>query len=138
MYIVLSMMSLFAGIMGVLCIYIIYRNDILKKRNGRFIMGKSINCEELFGQPIRYVMEVEYKINDGTELSKIITTDKKIKKYNNNDSIPLIYVDAIDKVFWAEERSYEKIVSMLLLGFFCGFMFLLSIVCLMKNQGFYV
>lgn len=131
MYIVLSMMGLFAGIMGVLGIYNIHRNDILKKQNGRFMIGKCKNCEELFGSPIRYVMEVEYKIYDRIELSKIITTDKKIKKYNNNDSIPLIYVDVIDKVFWAEEKSYEKIVYMFLFGFFCAFMFLLSITCLM-------
>ncbi len=131
MYIVLSMMSLFAGIMGVLGIYNIHRNDILKKRNGRFIIGKRKNCEELFGRPIRYVMEVEYKIYDRIELSKIITTDKKIKKYNNNDPIPLIYVDAIDRIFWAEEKSYERIVEIIMLGVFCLFMFLLSITCLM-------
>ena len=131
MYIVLSIISLFAGIMGVLGIYRIYRNSILKKRIGWIITGKKINCEELFGRPIRYVMEVEYKIYDRIELSKIITTDKKIKKYNNNDPIPLIYVDAIDRIFWAEEKSYERIVEIILLGVFCAFMFLLSITCLM-------
>lgn len=137
MYIVLSIISLFVGIMGVLGIYMIYRNNILKKRNGRIITGKKINCEELFGRPIRYVVKVEYKVNNETKLSKIVTADKKIRKYANNEQIPLVYVDGIDKIFWAEENSHEKTVFILLLAFFSAFMFSLSFTFLMKLSGIF-
>lgn len=137
MYIVLSIISLFAGIIGALGIYMIYRNGILKKRNGRIITGKKMNCEELLGMPIRYMAEVEYKVNNETKLRKIVTTDKKIRKYANNEQIPLVYVDRIDKIFWAEENSHEKTVYILLLAFFSAFMFSLSFTFLMILSGIF-
>lgn len=113
------------------------KQHILKKRNGINITGKKMNCEELLGMPIRYVVEVEYKVNNETKLSKIVTTDKKIRKYANNEQIPLVYVDGIDKIFWAEEKSHEKTVYILLLAFFSAFMFSLSFICLMVLSGIF-
>ncbi|MBD5541808.1 MAG: hypothetical protein HDR00_11595 [Lachnospiraceae bacterium] len=132
MYIVLAIVSLLAGIIGVISICVLYRNSILKKRNGKIITGKKISCEELIGRPTRYIVEVECKINDHTDLRKIVTTDKKIKKYDNDEEMPLLYVDTTDKIYWAEDNSHEKIVSMVLLAFFCAFMFLLSVISLLK------
>lgn len=126
MNIILGVVSLFAGIVGVLGIHIICRNNILKERDGKYILGKKINCKEIWGQPIRYVVEVEYQLNSNMRLGWIVTADKKIKKYEDNEQIPLLYVDPIDKIFWAEDNSHEKFVCMLLLITFCFFMFLLA------------
>lgn len=126
MNIILGVASLFAGIAGGLGIYIICRSNILKKRYGKHIFGKKINCKEIWGRPIRYVVEVEYQLNSNMHLGKIVTADKKIKKYEDDEQIPLLYVDAIDKIFWAEDNSHEKFVWMFLLVTFCFFMFLLA------------
>lgn len=126
MNIVLGGVSLFVGIVGILGIYIIYRNDILKKKNGKHISGKKINCREIWGKPIRYVVEVEYQLNSSVYLGKIVTADKKIRKYEDNEQIPLLYVDTLDKIFWAEDNSHEKLVCIFLLITFCFFMFLLA------------
>lgn len=132
MYIVLGIVSLLAGIIGIAGIWMLYRNHILKKRNGKIMTGRKISCEELTGRPTRYVVKVECKINNHVDLRKIVTTDKKIKNYDNGEEMPLLYVDAADKVYWAEDNSHEWIVYMVLLVFFCGFMFLLSLVCFMN------
>lgn len=132
MYFVLAIVSLLAGIIGVFGIYVLCRNDILKKRDGKIITGKKVSCEELIGRPTRYIVKVECKIDDHIDLRKIVTADKKIKKYENDEEMPLLYVDTIDKIYWAEDNSHEKNVSMILLAFFCAFMFSLSVISLLK------
>lgn len=126
MYLVLGVISLFAGMAGVLGIYVGHKKNMEKMRNGKHVLGKKINCEEMTGRPVRYFVEVEYRLDHNTYLKKIVTTDKRIKKYNDNEPIPLLYVDTINKVFWAEDHSKEWFVHMVLLAVFCGFMFSLS------------
>lgn len=112
MYLVLGVISLFAGMAGVLGIYVGHKKNMEKMRNGKHVLGKKINCEEMTGRPVRYFVEVEYRLDHNTYLKKIVTTDKRIKKYNDNEPIPLLYVDTINKVFWAEDHSKEWVVSM--------------------------
>lgn len=126
MNIILGVVSLFAGMAGILGIYIIYRNNSLKERCGKHILGKKISCKEIWGRPIRYVVEVEYQLNSNVHLRKIVTTDKRIMGYEDNEQIRLLYVDTIDKIFWAEDNSHEKFIYMLLFTVFCIFMFILS------------
>lgn len=120
---VLGVVSLLAGIAGVCGIYIIFRNNSLKERSRWRISGKKLSCTEIIGQPIRYVVEVEYQLNNDVYRRKIVTSDKRIRECRDNEQIQLIYVDGIDKIFWAEGKSNEWFVLILMLIVFCCFMF---------------
>lgn len=120
---VLGVVSLLAGIAGVCGIYIILRNNSLKERSRWRISGKKLSCTEIIGQPIRYVVEVEYQLNNDVYRRKIVTSDKRIRECRDNEQIQLIYVDGIDKIFWAEGKSNEWFVLILMLIVFCCFMF---------------
>ena len=91
---------------------------------------EKISCDELPGRPTRYIVKVEYEINNVVHEKKVITTDKNIKKYADNGQIRLLYVDKIDKVYWAEDKSNEIIVIIVLLALFSASMFLLPLECL--------
>lgn len=120
---VLGVVSLLAGIAGVCGIYIIFRNNSLKERSRWRISGKKLSCTEIIGQPIRYVVEVEYQLNNDVYRRKIVTSDKRIRECRDNEQIQLIYVGGINKIFWAEDKSNEWFVLILMLIVFCCFMF---------------
>lgn len=131
--IILGVLSLFVGIVGGVGIYTIYRRSILKEKYGEKIWGKKLNCNEIWGRPIRYVVEVEYQLNNSIHLGKIVTTDKRIKECKDNEQIQLLYVDKLNKIFWVEDYSHEQSVYILLLIIFCFFMFLLSGIFLLQS-----
>lgn len=123
MYTVFGVVSLLAGIAGVCGIYIILRNNSLKERSRWRISGKKLSCTEIIGQPIRYVVEVEYQLNNDIYRRKIVTSDKRIRECRDNEQIQLIYVEEKNKVFWAEDKSNEWFILVLMLIVFCCFMF---------------
>lgn len=125
---VLGVVSLLAGIAGVCGIYIIFRNNSLKERSRWRISGKKLSCTEIIGQPIRYAVEVEYQLNNDVYRRKIVTSDKRIRECRDNEQIQLIYVEEINKVFWAEDKSNEWFILVLMLIVFCCFMFGLTFV----------
>lgn len=125
---VLGVVSLLAGIAGVCGIYIILRNNSLKERSRWHISGKKLSCTEIIGQPIRYVVEVEYQLNNDVYRRKIVTSDKRIRECRDNEQIQLIYVEGIDKIFWAEDKSNEWFGWILMLIIFCCVMFGLTCV----------
>ena len=135
MYIILSVVSLLAGIAAALHIYIIYRNHKLKKRDGKIIIGKKVDSKEIPGRPTRYIVKVEYELNNTVICKKIVTSDKKIKKYAGGDEIPLLYVAAINKVFWAEDSSHEWLILIVMQFSFCVLMLLISGIFLLSYLG---
>lgn len=52
-----------------------------------------------------------------------MTSDKRIRECRDNEQIQLIYVGGINKIFWAEDKSNEWFVLILMLIVFCCFMF---------------
>ena len=135
MYIILSIVSLLAGIADALHIYIIYRNHKLKKRDGKLIIGKKVDSKEIPGRPTRYIVKVEYELNNIVICKKIVTSDKKIKKYADGEEIPLLYVAAINKVFWAEDSSHEWLILIVMQINFCVLMLLFSGIFLLSYLG---
>ena len=126
MNIIVGVISFLAGIAGIWGIYRIFRNNGLKERCRKRILGKILSCTEIIGQPIRYIVEVEYQLNNDVYRRKIVTSDKRIKEYKDNEQILLLYVEKINKIFWAEDKSNEWFGWILLLIVFCCFMFMLT------------
>ena len=127
MYLALSIISFIAG---VICIGLIVRNDILKKRNVTIITGKKISCNELPGRPTRYIAEVEFEANHTTHKKKVITADKRISALDNKEQINLIFIAKNHKVYWADDKSNEIVVWLLILSCFCALMFLCAVISL--------
>ena len=132
MDIIVSVVILLVGITCALRIYIIYRNQKLKRRDGKLIIGKKVYCKEIPGRPTMYIVKVEYELNNTVKCKKMIIYDKKIKEHADGEEIPLLYVEAINKIFWAEDSSHEWLHMIGMLIFFCVLMLLISGVCLMS------
>lgn len=126
----LSIVSFIAGIAGIVFIGLIVRNDTLKKRNGTIITGKKISCNELPGRSTRCITEVEFEVNHTTHKRKVITADKRISALANNGQIKLIYVDKNNRVYWADDKSHEIVVRILILSGVCALMFLCAVISL--------
>ena len=131
MDIIVGVVSLLAGIAGAFRIYIIYRNQKLKRRDGKLIIGKIVYCKEIPGRPTMYIVKVEYELNNTVKCKRIVIYDKNINKYADGEEIPLLYVEAINKIFWAEDSSREWLHIIGMLIYFCVLMLLISGVCLM-------
>lgn len=127
MNIILFMLSLLAFCVGVGGIYIICKNETIKKTEGQAIFGKKISSEIMPGTPYRYIVKVEYKIDDSMNEGLIITPDKAILQYKDDEALPLIYVKKKHKVYYAEEKSYEVVVKVAILGALC--FFALNLIC---------
>lgn len=121
MNIILFILSLLAFCVGVGGIYIICKNETIKKTEGQAIVGKKISVKEMPGTPYRYIVKAEYKIDDSMNEGLIITPDKAILQYKDDEALPLIYVKKKHKVYYAEEKSYEVVVKVAILGALCFF-----------------
>lgn len=129
---IICILSLLIGFFSIIAICKIIKNNEERRKKGIVLYGKKLNCEERFGTPIRYVVKVEFVVNGSVQQKKIITTDKNIKKYIDNESIPLIYINSKNKVYWMEEKSNESIVIIILLASLCMFAFLVFVFFLIK------
>ncbi len=109
------------------------KNSNKMKREGQLISGKKLSDAIMPGRPIRYIVEVEYVIDNITNKRKITTTDKNIMQCKNSEQISLVYVEKNKKVYWAEEQTKEDLVKVILLSFICGFALLLGIYTFCKN-----
>lgn len=132
MYLAIGIVSFFCGVAGIGIIYMLCKRNGLKK-DGEIISGRKLSCEEIVGRPNRYVVKAEYRINGEIRSKNLVTTDKRVKECADNGEIQLLYVDKLDKIFWAQERSYEMIFHIAWLGVFSAFMFLLSLICCIKG-----
>lgn len=109
-------------------IYVIKMNNCLKSK-GKLIEGKIINIRELMGRPIRYIVEVECLINNDIQKKKIVTADKRIKQEVVNGTLLLIYVEKNNKIYWAEDKSIEekiKVILLLIGGIFALILFIIN------------
>lgn len=109
-------------------IYKIVKDNNLKSKEGMLLTGKEVGCEVRWGTPTRYIVEVEYIVNGLVNRKRIVTTDKHIRKYTNGKYIPLLYVKRNNKVYWAEDKSMEKWVLIIILLFLCIFALILAFV----------
>lgn len=128
MKIILCILSLVVGVLGFMRICYICKKDNIKKKEGKIVIGKKLGCEEMFGTPIRYIVEVEYEINNIANKRRIVTTDKNIKKCNSDESIALLYVQKNNKVYWAGEKSNENIVEIIIFLALSIFSFMLAFI----------
>ena len=109
-------------------IYIVKQKNTVKKQKGNTILGKKVGCQELWGRPNRYIVDVEFVVNNVNKKSKITTTDRRIKDCDINSQISLIYVEKSGEIYWADEKSIQNVIIILLLVILCVFAIILAFV----------
>ena len=95
-------------------IYLI-RNQIYKIRDGIRTTGVKVEEKCIPGQPNRYIVTVKIQLNGIKKQKRIITSDKRISKIRNNETLSLVYVEKTRKRYWAEDKSIEIVVLFTLL-----------------------
>lgn len=130
---ILIILCLLVSIWSIILIYKIVKDNSLKGKEGMLLYGREVGCEVRWGTPTRYIVEVEYTVNDLVNRKRIVTTDKHIRKYTNDEYIPLIYVKRNNKVYWAEDKSIEKCVWIIILLFLCIFALVLAFVSVLVH-----
>lgn len=95
-------------------IYLI-RNQIYKIRDGIRTTGVKVEEKCIPGQPNRYIVTVKIQLNGIKKQKRIITSDKRISKIRNNETLSLVYVEKTRKCYWAEDKSIEIVVLFTLL-----------------------
>lgn len=134
MYVVLGTITLIAGIVGIVLICSIVRNNTLKKKEGKIIVGKKVSDFYIpFVHPTVYIVEVEYEVNNTVRKKKVMVSDRKVIKCFNDAPINLLYVDKTGRVYWAEDRSQDIIFNIILLAIFSALMFCISVMSLLLN-----
>lgn len=108
------LLTVCVGVQVIVCLLIYNKIRCLqkKKNEGIEIQGKQISYKEIPGRPTRYLIVIECEIDGIKRRKKIITSDKAVCKLKDDESIALIYVHSLDKVYWADEKKYTDIPTL--------------------------
>lgn len=108
-------------LIAIILIFLIRRNILrLEKKK---IMGTLIDAEvtkwkALSGQPTRYILEVEYEMEDKKYIKKLITSGKFAKKYEKERTVPIVVIQDTNKIYFKEEdwkRQNIFLISLIIL-----------------------
>lgn len=86
---------------------------VVKKKYGRLINAKVIKWHVLSGQPTRYILEVEYQMNNIKKTKRFITSGKFARKYEKEKDIPIVVMQDTDQIFFEEEDWKEQNIFLL-------------------------
>lgn len=94
----------------------------MKREYGEVIVAKVISQNVVPGSPDRYVIKVEYAINEKKENKTFITSGKFAKRYEHDRNIQIVIIPNSNKVFLAEEDwkmlNRSSFILLLFLSFF--------------------
>lgn len=86
---------------------------VVKKKYGRVINAKVIKWYVISGRPIRYILEVEYQMNNIKKTKRFITSGKFAGKYEKERDIPIVVMQDTGKIFFEEEDWKEQNIFLL-------------------------
>lgn len=141
MNIVPGTITLIAGIVGIVLIILTARKNTyintLKKEEGKIITGIKKDCTVLYTyRPTAYAIWAEYEINNERHRQEFLTFDNRIKKVPINGQLKIIYVDKINKIYWADDKSMisEMSFHIMILSIVTGLMLMASVVYFVKGM----
>lgn len=128
--------------MLVIILALLIRRNVLrvvKKKYGRVINAKVIKWGVISGQPTRYLLEVEYQMNNIKKTKRFITSGKFAGKYEKERDIPIVVMQDTGKIFFEEEDWKEQNIFLLfiiiitlpflILLLFCSFLEVMKVLC---------
>lgn len=115
---------------------VIIKKFEMKKEYGEVIEAKVISWNVVPGRHDRYVIKVEYAINEKKENKTLITSGKFAKRYENDRNIQIVTIPNSNKVFLAEEDwKQQNRVSFVFLLFLLFFLLQLLLIGFVKAVG---
>lgn len=128
------LLTVCVGVQVIVCLLLYNKIRCIqkKKKEGIEIPGKQIGYKEIPGQPTRYLIVTEYEIAGIKKRKRIITSDKTACKLKDEEEIALIYVHSLDKIFWADEKKYADIPTVIFLVIISVFMWVLMCLTFLK------
>lgn len=135
-----------AIIMIILLIYTVFillikRNRYklkMKKEYGVVIKAKVIDWESIPGRPTRYIIKVEYEMDEKKENKTLITSGKIARKYEKEKSIQIAIIPNSNKIFFEEEDwKKQNILLFILLIFSIPFLMPMLLMCLIEINLLY-
>lgn len=116
---------------------------VVKKKYGRLINAKVIKWDAISGQPTRYILEVEYQMNNIKKTKRFITSGKFAGKYEKERDIPIVVMQDTGKIFFEEEDWKEQNIFLLfiiiitlpflILLLFCSFLEIMKVLCFLTT-----
>lgn len=116
---------------------------VVKKKYGRLINAKVIKWGVISGQPTRYLVEVEYQMNNIKKTKRLITSGKFAGKYEKERDIPIVVMQDTDQIFFEEEDWKEQNIFLLfiiiitlpflILLLFCSFLEVMKVLCFLTS-----
>lgn len=116
---------------------------VVKKKYGRLINAKVIKWCVISGQPTRYLLEVEYQMNNIKKTKRFITSGKFAGKYEKERDIPIVVMQDTGKIFFEEEDWKEQNIFLLfiiiitlpflILLLFCSFLEVMKVLCFLTT-----
>ena len=76
----------------------------MKADFGKKVDGNVISWKAISGRPTRYVVKVEYEINEKKGNKTFVTSGKFAKKYERDKNIQIVVIPNSSKVFLEEEN----------------------------------
>ena len=124
-------------IIGIVFLVLQIRNNKIKwkmkREYGEVIEAKVISWNVVPGRPDRYVIKVEYAINEN---KTFITSGKFAKRYEHDRNIQIVTIPNSNKVFLAEEDwKMQNRVSFVFLLFLLFFLLQLLLIGFVKVDG---
>lgn len=132
--------------MLVIILALLIRRNVLrvvKKKYSRVINAKVIKWGVISGQPTRYLLEVEYQMNNIKKTKRFITSGKFAGKYEKERDIPIVVMQDTGKIFFEEEDWKEQNICLLfiiiitlpvlILLLFCSFLEIMKVLCFLTT-----
>lgn len=108
-------------LIAIILIFLIRRNILRlekKKITGTLIDAEVTKWKALSGKPTRYILEVEYEMEDKKYIKKLITSGKFAKKYEKERTVPIVVIQDTNKIYFKEEdwkRQNIFLISLIIL-----------------------
>jgi len=95
----------------IICFFIYLLLNEKNRSKGVRLYAAKREEKVLPGQPTRYIVTVEMEENGKKIRKKIVTADKNILRDKQNEQLPVIYIEATGKVYWADERKGYRLAT---------------------------
>lgn len=130
--IIIVIMVLVVLILFLIIFMQVLRNNQRKCRTkemvGITIDAKVVSWKYLLGRPTRYIVNVEYYVNNEKISKTLVTSGKFAAKYERERDIQIVVIPNTRKVYFAEEnwrmQNIGLIIAIMFIAFILCFLFL--------------
>lgn len=104
-------------------------NYRMKETIGIIVDAKVVSWIYLLGRPTRYIVKVEYYVNNEKKSKRLVTSGKFAEKYGRERDIQVVMIPNTGKVYFIEEDWKKQNIALIVgiiftVSFLCGLIFM--------------